>query len=168
MNDVLHAIAIIWLTLIGLKQPLVTSQSKAGEARHAIPVCIVQTSYPSMQSPNNRPGKPEMLSQHAVTQSQAREARQAISASSHIITGQGSQTCYPIIHSADKRSQHALWNIHCIKEVAKAQNSDKLKQQISCRTRRDMHKKRKHSKQLQHLMRLGKEEAWCIGLHQWS
>ena len=40
--------AIIGLTLIGLNQPLVTSQSQVREARHAIPACIVQTSYPNM------------------------------------------------------------------------------------------------------------------------
>ena len=57
--------AIIVLTPIGLKQPFITRQSQAGEARHAIPACIMQTSYPSMQSPNHRPGKPDMLSQHA-------------------------------------------------------------------------------------------------------
>ena len=83
--------AIIELILIGLKQPLVTSQSQAGkldtlyqhasvdklsqhavaqsqarEARHTIPACKVQTSYPSMQVPNHRPGKLDTLSQHAV------------------------------------------------------------------------------------------------------
>ena len=78
------------LTLIGLKHPLVTSQSgdrearhaipackcrklsqhavaksQAREARHAIPACIVQISYLSMQSLNDRPGKPDTLSQQA-------------------------------------------------------------------------------------------------------
>ena len=38
-------------------------------------------------------------------------------------TGWEIQTCYPSIHSADKLSQHALQNMHCIKEAAKAQNS---------------------------------------------
>ena len=57
--------AIIGLTPIRLKHPLVNSQSQAVEARHAIPACIVQTSCPSMQSPNDRPGKPYKLSQHA-------------------------------------------------------------------------------------------------------
>ena len=82
--------AIIELTLIGLKQPLVNSQSEARkldmlslhasvdnlsqhavaqsqarEARHAIPACIVQTSYPSMELPKDRSGKLDMLSQHA-------------------------------------------------------------------------------------------------------
>ena len=73
--------AIIELTQIGLKQPLVTSQSQARkldtlsqhavaqswakEARHAIPACKVQTSYPSMQLPSQRPGKLHMLSQYA-------------------------------------------------------------------------------------------------------
>ena len=82
--------AIIGLTPIGLKQPLVTCQSQAGEvkyaiptckcrklsqhavtqsevreARHAIPACIMQTNYPSMQSPSHRPGKPDILSQYA-------------------------------------------------------------------------------------------------------
>ena len=44
--------AIVGLTPIRLKHPLVTSQSQAREARHAIPACIVQTSYPSMQLQN--------------------------------------------------------------------------------------------------------------------
>ena len=107
------------------------------------PACIVQTSYPSMQTsypsmylPNQRPGKPDKISQHAW-------CRQAIPACSHPITGQGSQKSYPSLqsynqitnhrpgkpesypsmHSADKISQHALQNIHCIKEAAEAQNS---------------------------------------------
>ena len=75
--------------------------------------------------------------------------RQAIPACSHQIIGQESWTCcpsmqlrpitgqeiqthYPSMHSADKLSQHALQNMHCIKEAAKAQNSgqavDKLTQ----------------------------------------
>ena len=33
--------AIIELTPIGLKQPLVTGQSQAADARHTIPACIV-------------------------------------------------------------------------------------------------------------------------------
>ena len=44
--------AIIELTLTGLKQPLVTSQSQAGR-------------LDSMQLPNHGPGKLDMLSQHA-------------------------------------------------------------------------------------------------------
>ena len=81
---------IIELKPIGLKQPSVTSQSQAGKldmlsqhasvdklsqhavalshtrkARHIIPVCKVQTSYPSMQSANYMPGKLDTLSQHA-------------------------------------------------------------------------------------------------------
>ena len=39
------------------------------------------------------------------------------------ITDWEAQTCYPSIHSTDKLSQHALQNLHCIKEAAKAQNS---------------------------------------------
>ena len=58
--------AIIGLIMIGLEQSLVTSQSEAGETRHTIPAGIVQTSYPSMQLPNYKPGKPDTLSQHAV------------------------------------------------------------------------------------------------------
>ena len=77
-----------------LSQHAIT-HSQAREARHAIPACIVQTSYSSMQSPNHRPGKPNKLSQHAVAkphdQSQAREARQATPA--FIV-----QTSYPSMH----------------------------------------------------------------------
>ena len=98
---------------------------------------IIQTSYPSMQLPNHRPGKLDMLSQHAVETNHR----------------SGNQTCYPSMHSADKLFQHALQNMHCIKEAAKSKTADKLTQQNSCRTRGDLHKK---SKQLQHLRRLGK------------
>ena len=123
--------------IIGLKQPLVTSQSQAREARHATPACKCrqvipscshpitgqqsQTCYPSMYSADE-------LSQHAVTQSQARKARQAIPAcsckTSQPITGQGSQTSYSSMHSADKLSHHALQSIHCIKETANTQNNE--------------------------------------------
>ena len=64
--------AIIRLTLIGLKHPLVTGQSQAREAMHAIlagsePITgqESQTSCPSMQLTNHTPGKPDKLSQHA-------------------------------------------------------------------------------------------------------
>ena len=39
------------------------------------------------------------------------------------IKSQGIQTCYPSMHNADKLSQHALQNMHCIEEAEKAQNS---------------------------------------------
>ena len=39
------------------------------------------------------------------------------------ITGQEIQACYPSTHSADKLFHHALQNLHCIKEAAKAQNN---------------------------------------------
>ena len=74
--------AIIELTPIGLKQPLLTSQSQVGnldtlsqhavaqsqarKAGHAITACIIQTSYPNIQLPNHRPGKSDTPSQHAV------------------------------------------------------------------------------------------------------
>ena len=51
----------------------VFAQSQAREARHSIPECIIQTSYPSMLSPNHRPGESDILSQHA-------QSRQAIPA----------------------------------------------------------------------------------------
>ena len=35
------------------------------------------------------------------------------------------------MHNADKLSQHALQNIHCIKEAAKPKTVDKLTQQIA-------------------------------------
>ena len=46
------------------------------------------THYPSMQSPNHRLGKLDMLSQHAMH-------KQAIPACNQPIKGQQSQTCYP-------------------------------------------------------------------------
>ena len=58
--------AIIEITLIGLKQPLVTDQSQARRL--------------------------DQLSQHAITQSQAREARHAI----------------PTCNNIDKLSKHAV------------------------------------------------------------
>ena len=38
---------------------------KAREARHTILACKVQTSYPSIQLPNHRPGKLDKLSKLA-------------------------------------------------------------------------------------------------------
>ena len=49
-----------------LSQHAIT-QSQTGETRHAIPTCYVETSHPSMQLANQKPGKPDILSQHAVT-----------------------------------------------------------------------------------------------------
>ena len=111
-----------------------------------------------MQLPNHRPGKLDMLSQHAMH-------KQAIPAHSHPIRGQGGQTTIPACSSLDNLSQHAisqseargfrhaipvctenqslirkvrhvipayksdmlfqhtLQNLTCIKEAAKAQNS---------------------------------------------
>ena len=94
-----------------------------------------------MQSPNHRPGKLDKLSQHAVETnhksgksdmlSQHAQCRQAI----------------PNMHCT---------NMHCIKEAAKAQTADKLTQcNIAVEPERDLHKKSKQSKQLQHLRRLG-------------
>ena len=72
-----------------LSQPAIT-QSQASEARHAILACILETRYPSLLSPNHRPGKLDTLSQHAVetihksgkldTVSQHAQHRQAIPA----------------------------------------------------------------------------------------
>ena len=128
--------AIIGLTLIGLEQPLVTSQSQAGKARHAIPACKCRQAIPAYSCPITGQGSqlwyPNMhsadkLSQHTFAQCQVREARHIIPAFSHItkwpITSQERQTRYASMHSADKLFQHALQNIHCIKEAAKAQNS---------------------------------------------
>ena len=58
--------AIKELRLRGLKQPLVTSQSQAGRLDKLSQHTIIQTSYPSIQSPKHRPGKLDTLSQHAV------------------------------------------------------------------------------------------------------
>ena len=55
---------IAWI-IDKLSQHAIT-QSQTGETRHAIPICYAQTSYPSMQSANQKPAKPEMLSWHAV------------------------------------------------------------------------------------------------------
>ena len=95
-----------------------------------------------MQSPNHRPGLLDMLSQHAViNKSQVRKVR-------HTIPACIVQTSYPSMHC-----------IMCtvLKRLQKPKTADKLTQQNRCRTRRDLHKK---SKQLQHLGRLGKAEAW--------
>ena len=82
MQNQLMCYAIIELTWIGLKQPLVTGQSQDGrldklsqhaiaqsqtrKARHTIPACNNIDKLSSMQSPNHRQGKLDMLSQHAV------------------------------------------------------------------------------------------------------
>ena len=50
-----------------------------------------ETSYPNMQSPNHRPGKLGMLSQHAMC------TTKLIPACNQPITSQGSQTCYPSV-----------------------------------------------------------------------
>ena len=50
-----------------------------------------------MQAPNHRPGKLDMLSQHAIE-------------TNHMLG------------NSDTLSWHALQNMHCIKEAAKAQN----------------------------------------------
>ena len=42
------------------------TQSQARETRYAIPTYYAQPSYPSMQLTNQKPGKPDILSQHAV------------------------------------------------------------------------------------------------------
>ena len=97
--------AIIQVTLIGLKQPLVTSQSQAGKldmlSKHA------SVDKLSQHSPNHRPVKLDILSQHAVTTNHK----------------SGKSDCQSSMHSADKLSKHALQNMHCIKEAAKAQSS---------------------------------------------
>ena len=43
-----------------------TAQSETRETRHIILTCYAQTSYPNMQSANQKPGESDMLSQHAV------------------------------------------------------------------------------------------------------
>ena len=83
------------------------AQSQARKARHDMPACIMQTSYPSMHSSNHRPGKLIMLSQHTVEMNHK----------------SGNQTHHPSMHSIDKLSQHALQNMHCLKGAAEAQNS---------------------------------------------
>ena len=42
------------------------TQSQTRETRHTIPTGYMQASYPSMQLANQKPGKLDMLSQHAV------------------------------------------------------------------------------------------------------
>ena len=60
-----------------------------------------------MQSSNHRPEKVNMLSYYAV------ETNYKLGNSIH----------YPSMHSADKLFQHALQNMDCLKEAAKAPNS---------------------------------------------
>ena len=123
------------------------------ETRHAIPACTMQKSYPSMQSPNHRPGKVDTLSQHAVetnhkswksdTLSQHAQCRQAILA------------CI---------AKYALYKRGC--KAPKQWTS--WHSNIVVENRRDLHKKSKQSKQLQHLRRLDMAEVWGIRLHLWS
>ena len=79
-----------------------------------------------MQSANQKPGKLDTLSQHAV-ETNHRSGK------------------------LDMLSQHTLQKLTCIKEAAKAQNSG----QASCTTRRP-EQEEQQSKQLHHLRRVGK------------
>ena len=49
-------------TILACNHPIID-----GETRHTIPTCYAQMSYPSMQVANQKPGKSDMLSQHAVS-----------------------------------------------------------------------------------------------------
>ena len=138
-----------------------------------------------MQSPNHRPGKlesdPNMLSanklsQHAVSQLKAREARHTIPACSSIHKlsqhAVGQLKAREARHTIPAHSRSQLWHgkarhaipaytvqahypsIHCekltcIKEAVKARRMDKLKQQ-------EPEQQEQQSKQPQHLGRLGK------------
>ena len=107
--------AIIGLTLIGLKQSFVTSQSQAGEGRQAIPACSSPIRGQGSQACFCSMHSADKLSQHAVTQSQKRDTRhtipackcrQAIPACSCPITHQGSQTCYPSMQLHNQMTNH--------------------------------------------------------------
>ena len=90
-----------------------------------------------MKLANQKPGKSDTLSQHAVGKSKAREARHAIPAcigsqsqirkARHAIPTYTVQTHYPSIHCK---------KFTCIKEAAKAQNSGQAGRATSCTTRR--------------------------------
>ena len=67
--------AIIGLTPIGLKHPLITSQSQVREARHTIPACKCRQAIPAYSHPITGQGgqrsypsmhSVDMLSRHAL------------------------------------------------------------------------------------------------------
>ena len=99
----------------------------------------------------------DKLSQHAVIQLKAREVRHSIPACSgnHSQIGKARQGHHSI-HSADTLSQHTLQNLTCIKEAAKAKNSGQAgTSEIDVHLEEPGHKE-PQSKQLQDLRRLGK------------
>ena len=126
------------------------SQSKAREARHAIPAC---------SSLDN-------LSQHAVGQSKAREARHVILACSESQSQHGKARHYLSIHSASMLFWHTLHKLTCIKEAAKSQNSRQADTAIHCTTRRT--RTREAAEQAATTPWKTGKEAWGIGLHQLS
>ena len=72
---------------------------------------VAYPSYPSMQLANQKPGKLDTLSQHAV------EANHRLG-------------------KLDMLSQHTLQKLTCIKEAAKVMNSRQADTALSCTTRR--------------------------------
>ena len=73
-----------------------------------------------MQSTNQKPGKLDTLSQHAV----------------EAIHSMGKIDMLSSIHSASMLSQHTLHKLTCIKQAVKAQNSRQADTAVHCTTRR--------------------------------
>ena len=97
-----------------------SANQKPGKPDMVSQDAVAYTNYPSIQSANQKPGKPDTLSQHAVE-------------TNH---NMGKLTHYPSIHSASMLSQHTLCKLTCIKETAKAQNSRQADTARHCTTRR--------------------------------
>ena len=82
-----------------------------------------------MQSPNHRPGKQETLSQHAIETNYSMGNSDMLSYDTHC---RQANVAYTVKYALYKRS--------CMQ---KPKTADKLIQQISCRTRADLHMKSK-------------------------
>ena len=126
----------------------------------------MQTSYPSMHLANWQPGKPDMLSQHAGSQSKARKARHAIHACSGSQSQHGKARPMTPAYTAQMLSQHTLSKLTCIKEAAKAQNSGQADTTICCTSRRT--RVRGAAKQAATTPWETRQEVWGKGLHQLS
>ena len=81
-----------------------------------------------MQSANPKPGKLDMLSQHAVEANHRCGKLEMLSQHT------------PSIHTTDALSKHTLQKLNCIKEATKAQNSGQADTATSCAVRRTIAK----------------------------
>ena len=108
----------------------------------------------------------DKLSQHAISQSKAREARHTVPACSGTQSQPGKARHAIPTYTAHTLSQHALQKLTCIKEAAKALNSRQADTALSCTTRRT--RTRGAAEQEATTLWETRQEAWGIELHQMS